>query len=106
MKLNGWQRIGIVASVVWIPAGYYCANRIARQTDIKWGAQIMTNCFVVQRSDDGCDKKGEDYMELTIHRDRVLAVQVALVPVPMGWGFAYLLLWIKRGFAPVPQVEG
>lgn len=76
MKLNGWKRIGIIASVVWI-----------------LGAGLTSLAEL-------------DYLAGTPSSDWSAAAFVTFAPVPLGWGFVYLVLflvrWVKRGFA----VEG
>ena len=111
VKLNGWKRIGIIASVVWIlGAGLYtydsqiendsrsiasthieCDSNLAGKTGDAW-----------EKGFDECDKRADDSLALTITNARLAAALVALVPVPPGWGFAYLVLflvrWVKHGF--------
>ena len=108
MKLNGWQRIGIVASVVWATgayvhtfetenrgallnasmADYYCIEHGSGQPDIS----------------DRCRNEKEDSLRESRINSRNAAVLIAVVPIPLGWCFAYLLIfivrWIKRGFSP------
>jgi hypothetical protein len=128
VKLNGWKRIGIIASVIWIlGAGaytydseidraslsisevYLACNGAAKErfpskapdfipdpstVPIPPGAQIG------DASD--CKKEADDSLTLAINNARSDGVLVALVPVPLGWGITYLVLflvrWVKRGF--------
>jgi hypothetical protein len=50
-----------------------------------------------------CDKHGMDAMNVAIAQGQAEAVMIALIPVPLGWGFVYLVLflvrWVKRGFS-------
>ena len=50
-----------------------------------------------------CDALGTEYLAGTTYEPWIEAAVVAFVPVPLGWGFAYLVLflvrWVKRGFA-------
>ncbi len=51
---------------------------------------------------DTCSTRSTEYTVNAWHDEWIAAIVVALVPVPFGWGFAYLALflvgWIKRGF--------
>jgi hypothetical protein len=109
-KLNGWKRIGIVGSVVWIlGAGLYTHDEVVKQISASY-VQIDQDCIGetggnVGRSVDvaKCDKIADDYAAQVYHYEWVEPAIVAFVPVPLGWGFVYLVLflvrWIKRGFA-------
>jgi hypothetical protein len=129
MKLNGWKRIGIVASLVWIlGAGVYTYHSEMDRASLLIGEGYLS-CggaanaplpskpldsapepgtvpvppgAVVADSVD-CHKQAEDSFALAVKNARLAATLAALVPVPMGWGFTYLVLfvvgWVKRGFA-------
>jgi hypothetical protein len=47
-------------------------------------------------------QRADDSLALALTNAREEAALVAFVPVPLGWGFAYLLFflvrWVKRGF--------
>lgn len=106
MKLNGWKRIGIVASVVWIIGAYGHTMDTALDADAKFSVEIVQSCISAHNGqevgDNECLKRGEDYVVNNIHNNQIAAALVAIVPVPLGWGFAYLVIflvrWIKRGF--------
>jgi hypothetical protein len=107
-KLNGWQRIGVLASVVWIVgAGLYTQSAM-RESDSRAAAAISLDCesYIVHGITTlaECDKRNADYNAKTYSGEWIGAAVVAFVPVPLGWGFAYLALfltrWIRRGFTP------
>jgi len=112
-KLNGWNRIGIIASAVWIAgAGIYtydseterASRAIAAEHVVcdshlpDWGADEKP----YEAAFRACDKHAEDSLSLAIRNARLSAALFAFVPVPLGWGFTYLVLflvrWVKRGF--------
>jgi hypothetical protein len=118
MKLSGWKRIGIIASVVWIlGAGVHTYDsEIDRASDLIADTHVrcdsnLPDSFKNERAYEAafrqCNKKAEDSLALAIGDARLSAAIVAFVPVPFGWGFVYLVLlllrWVKRGFIP-PQV--
>jgi hypothetical protein len=105
-KLNGWQRIGVVASVVWIlGAGFYTLDAV-QESDSKTAVAAALECEshipqgITTLAE--CDKRMTDYEAETYSGEWADAAIVAFVPVPLAWGLAYLTLfltrWIKRGF--------
>lgn len=104
MNLNGWKRIGIVASVVWIlGAGVHTLN-VESEAVSQTAANLTLNCeqaHDVLRGTE-CDARGKDYIAENLSYARIDAAIVAFIPVPVGWGFISLILflvrWIKRGF--------
>jgi hypothetical protein len=113
MKPNGWKRIGIIASAVWIlGVGIYTydsetesASRAIATEHVACDSHLPD-----WRNDEkpyeaafrACDKHAEDSFSLAIRNARLSAELFAFVPVPLGWGFTYLILfllrWVKRGF--------
>lgn len=106
MKLNGWQRIGIVASCLWIlSAGYDHVQTI-----------IKNQNYLISRIDSSCSKSTqkektclddevkeiiETYNGLSLHSIETFLINV-VAPIILAWGFVYLMLfvyrWIRRGF--------
>jgi hypothetical protein len=105
-KLNGWQRIGILASVIWMLGAYLYTFSHEENEDIKINVIVEQAC-VDARPAGTPMKPCDDAMYAQINRDipgeRQWAAIVALVPIPLAWGFCYLAVflvrWIKRGFA-------
>jgi hypothetical protein len=106
VKLNGWKRIGIIASVVWILGAGVCTLKIIDDTRIATASGFTLDC---EKAPDGslrasaeCDKLSTEYLAGTNYEPWVEAAVTAFVPVPLGWGFTYLALflvrWVKRGF--------
>jgi hypothetical protein len=169
MKLNGWKRIGIIASVIWIiGVGAYTYDSEIDQASLPISrtylscdsaAKAPTSRDVLDQIAAGntggqpplprkapdsapepgtvsadslpvtpppgytvevpvppgavladsrdCHKQAEDSLTLAVKNARLDASLVALVPVPLGWGITYLILflvrWVKRGFTqPFP----
>jgi len=109
MKLNGWKRIGIVASIVWILGAGIYTLKATGNTDEKRASEIIQSCIeggpYTKEFDDACGRRGADYLRETGTSEWVEAASVALIPVPLGWGLTYLILflvrWIRRGFVPL-----
>jgi hypothetical protein len=106
--MNGWQRIGIVLSVLWVfGAGFY-----QRKTDMDragtMGGWAMSVCERVQTS-----KGSNDFSRCTGEFERMFNTFaenswgnvgfVALAPIPIAWLLVYFVVWIsrwvRRGFA-------
>ena len=112
MKLNGWQRLGIIASVVWILVAWVHTYDSENDSASKAIASNQVTCDgnlagktgdAWQKGLDECNKRADESLTQAMAGARVDAAIVALVPVPLGWGLAYLVLflvrWVKRGFA-------
>jgi hypothetical protein len=109
VKINGWQRIGILASVVWMVGAFFYTITQEQRVLGQLNAELHASCFEsANRHDDkaawqACEDSSVRQMMSDLKQERVEAATVALVPVPLAWGFAYLALflmrWVKRGFA-------
>jgi len=110
MRISGWKRIGIIASVVWIfGAGTYTLNTTS-DADSKAAARLTTDCDATlppnhtQAQYDHCNSLSMDPHQIhaQLSDEWVTAGVVAFVPVPLGWGITYLILflvvWVRRGF--------
>ena len=93
LRLNLWQRLGIVASIVWA-AGAYLAE-MSQQSEFAariafdpctahdaW-AYLHANCGV------------ESY-KAAMHDAWQAALQVALIPIPFVWLAVYIVIWTIR----------
>lgn len=107
MRLNGWQRIGIVLSVVWIlGAGIY-----QRSSDIKKAQDFASFSYRVCADATGlnrnlilsdCLKQSQKDYEIWIKPSWANVAAISLVPIPIFWLIAYGLIkiyrWVKVGF--------
>jgi hypothetical protein len=113
MKLNGWKRVGIVASVVWAIGGYIHTLDTENATAMGVYSMIYNDCVGNSTngrawgSEDQCSKERDASLSASYPSAVESAAFVAVVPIPLGWGFVYLMIfivrWIKRGFRPVPS---
>lgn len=116
MKLNGWKRIGIVASVVWILGAGLHTYGSEMETDSRLISSTHVACDsnLGNKTEDAraeafneCNKQADDSLALALTNARLAGALVAFVPVPLGWAFVYLILflvrWVKRGFMPMPS---
>jgi hypothetical protein len=101
-RLNGWQRIGIVASVVWALGAF--VHALAQPN---WADRIFTSCLenVEPGGSDRCvQRHHRENLPIALAEQRKVAVANALVPPPFGWLFVYMVLgivrWVRQGFSP------
>jgi hypothetical protein len=107
LHLGGWQRIGIVASVLWLMAavvfGFFEANRWAEarfyQTIEKCSQERGRDAYLrcIDKMDEGGGRKTGLVIEM-LEYDAV----ISLVPIVFGWMLAYagvgVWRWVRRGF--------
>lgn len=103
MRLNGWQRIGIVLSIVWAVG----AAIHTRNDEIDFWKNFASTGYTIcmeAKSADGAKCSAEMSEALMKLREPFwpnIAFN-ALAPVLSGWLVAYLALWIfrwvRRGF--------
>jgi len=115
MKLNGWKRIGIVASVVWIlGAGYYTLVTVSA-TDSRFHVGLTLRCEedrpngMTEAEQTKWQERCDSFLPTgqRLHRELqdewLEAAIVAFTPVLLGWVLVYriffLVRWIRRGFA-------
>jgi len=113
MRLNGWQRIGVVLSIVWILVGGFWGNSIA--LDALGGPVLTTyrHCLETRSiQPDGTVPKDTDWgpCNVAFQRDWPDAVKnhwwyaagFAFIPIPIAWLIVYALValfrWIGAGF--------
>jgi hypothetical protein len=109
MRLNGWQRIGIVASVIWaIGAPIYFDNAAQNDAREKFSSYYKLCRDVPGNDPERCFKEASQQYDTvphyTLSEPENVAV-VSLVPVVLGWLLAYVLVglgrWIRAGFKPL-----
>jgi hypothetical protein len=102
VRLNEWQRMGIVLSVVWAIVGGVYGMGLGR--DVVWRQYQTCLAFAYQgRSDEGgiCETFNEQLAEVRASR-WYKAATVGLVPIPVAWLVVYvavgLVRWVSAGF--------
>lgn len=115
LRLSGWQRLGIVASVLWA-LGAGLAMRINDASVAQEAYNLAYNTCIdqkrAQRVDpttplganivSGCRNEGRRAHQLFLANSWEAVAFVALVPIPFGWLLAYMFRgvwrWIKCEF--------
>lgn len=105
IRLHGWQRVGIVASVIWVLG----AGLAQHASDLDRAAAAADMAVMVCQEGPWSKYATEDLKKpncwgnewerafnaaLIGKWDRMAVV--AFVPVPIGWLIVYLLVWIGR----------
>jgi len=105
-RLSGWQRIGVVLSVVWIVIGGSWGWRHAYD---KADAEFRTCIAAVQSVADVQACREARFRAIAVPRG-VSAAVIALAPLTAVWLFVYGLIRlarrIKRAFSPEPRRVG
>jgi hypothetical protein len=107
MRLNGWQRIGIVASTIWaIDAPIYLDHVAEQKATDRWFASYDL-CWDNPRNDpNACLEQASRQYDIVqryrLFPDTANVAFVSLVPIVLGWLLAYALVglgrWIRAGF--------
>jgi hypothetical protein len=115
-RLNGWQRIGIVLSIIWVPLGFVWAIKYFAPPDhfLEW--PFVKSCYEQEAKRPSpnyghCDQDAQKwyesqfkFRELQIANAERLALWFALAPIPIVWLLVYSVVWIgrwvRRGFQP------
>jgi heme/copper-type cytochrome/quinol oxidase subunit 2 len=91
-RLNGWQRIGIVLSLVWAVVGGL------------WGRKAALTPFLDCLSDTGNLNFCQSQYQWAIDQVWLFALIFGLAPIPIAWLLVYIVVWtvrwIRRGFQP------
>ena len=101
MRLSGWQRIGALASVVWVLAGPVYLFNADMHHAIKQARLSMKDCYQAGRKD--CLKVYDaTYVaSRNIRRTWASWAIIAFVPIVAAWllvwGTLAILHWIRAG---------
>jgi|HubBroStandDraft_2_1064218.scaffolds.fasta_scaffold233463_2 hypothetical protein len=99
MSLGGWQRVGVVFSVVWLLAGGYWGNSMGLHKG-DFAVTQFAVCMENSRSPDNAsgvclDQFDKDYAEAIKDHWRE-ALMVGIVPIPVAWLLVYGLIGLAR----------
>jgi hypothetical protein len=107
VHLNGWQRIGIILTIIWAIIGFSWANQIAIDTLGAGVRAAHTRCLdELSAQPDGREPTDADWgrCNRAFARDWTPAVAYhwryaaafALVPIPFAWLIGYGLVALRR----------
>ena len=108
MGLNGWVRIGIIASIAWVLVGGYLGNRLV----INQAEQAMMTTLRLCNNPAGapptdppvvCGRQANAAWDEAVKGRWWAAAMVAFAPIPFAWllvwGLVALVRWVRGGFA-------
>jgi hypothetical protein len=98
-RLNGWQRIGIVLTVLWAIGSTIWEVSSIIESDTSYDS--YDSCVSKPNADlRVCNQAFETEQFKEVRRGLVFV----LLPIPIAWLIAYALValvrWIRRGFDP------
>ena len=102
-RLNGWQRIGVILSILWLPVGFYLG---AKEVSGPAGTMYRVAhgiCFEGRPENlDQCLERAKNNMRKSLEPMVTTAAITAFLPIPIFWGFVYLIIglvrWVISGF--------
>ena len=99
MGLSGWQRVGVVLSVVWLLVGGYWGNSMGLHKG-DFAVTQFTVCMENSGSPDNAsgvclDQFDKDYAGAIKDHWRE-ALIVGIVPIPVAWLLVYGLIGLAR----------
>lgn len=106
MRLNGWQRIGVVLAVVWVPVGFFWGNAIGlHQGD--WVTDAYKTCLRTHDDWNPCQATFDAQWGPAIANHWWYGAVMVFLPIPLlllGWaivrGLVKIGRWVRAGFAP------
>lgn len=108
MRLNGWQRIGMVVSLVWVIGGGLWGNSVGLSQG-GYVAEAYKRCLAAHFDDTGwaaCSAQFKKDWPEAIKYHWHYAAAFAFIPIPLAWlvvrGLVGLVRWIRAGFSRQP----
>jgi hypothetical protein len=104
MRLGGWVRLGIVASVIWAIGAYLYQMNVVTDRAARFANTDQAVCYIEQKTqpDLDCSKAWRDGFDKSMGYSWGVPTVAALVPIPFGWLFVWLTVvvvrWVRAGF--------
>lgn len=110
MRLNGWQRIGIVASIAWALGAAIYVRNLQIDSGNRFATTMYTHCMDVTKADPGfCLRKFGDDLKVGFTPNWEIVAFYAIAPVLAAWIAIYAIVgivrWIKKGFEKPPPAS-
>jgi len=101
MHLNGWQRIGIAASIIWAIGAPMYLDHAAREEASAAFIRYDKACRDVpsnfpSRCSEQASRQKDIVPRYRFLRDKANVALVALPPIVLGWLLAYALVYLRR----------
>ena len=99
-RLKGWQRTGIVLSVLWAIFGGWWGNAhiVSPMKD------EMNRCLVLHPANSDEVNCRKLYVPRVVE-SKYITLAIALIPIPVAWLLVYIVVgaarWIRRGLQSI-----
>ena len=104
-KLNGWQRIGIITSVLWAVGSFFYVRSDQVKFAREWYQALLKTCYSSTEDRAAClDEAARQHSNLIGSPAQFIdAFGTALVPVILAWILIPLIIkiynWVREGFS-------
>ena len=107
-SLNGWQRLGVVLSVLW----FFFAGFSQRTDDLDKAYEFARSssriCYELHRdainsgNSDVCRDEFSSNYKIMLDGSWEKSFAIAIIPIPIFWGIVILFIktyrWVRKGF--------
>lgn len=104
LRLNGWQRIGVVVSIAWFFVGGLWSSGLIVEQDGAGAAATYARCIKVNADWEPCRQVFDRDWPVAMKYHWVETAAFAVIPILVSWLLIYGLIalwrWIARGFRP------
>lgn len=107
-KLNGWLRICVVLTVLWVLGAGLYTNKMVGDQGMKTSMVVYTLCLnqgaqSKELDAKDCSQKSNEAYDLAVQHRLQDVLGIALIPVPIFWLIGFIIFrvyrWVKKGFA-------
>lgn len=107
--INGWQRIGVALTVLWLPVGSFGFHIWELRIANEGASQAFENCrwnnsssFALPQYEKDCGKAREVMRVRLLEGEFTRVLGSVLIPIPVIWLLDWFILktttWIRLGF--------
>jgi len=105
-RLSGWQRLGVVVSVVWLVSSFVWVRWHRYQRDMDIAKEALGLCATSRPNDNWQENFNRCWEENTPLRKSPFywppILAFSLIPIPLFWLFGWAVLgttrWVRAGF--------
>jgi hypothetical protein len=97
MRLGGWQRLGVVISVVWIVGAVWYQHETDLGGAMPAAASAKERCLAVSQNDTAkCDTVADAIRELVMSDDKSSVALLAFGIPAVAWPTVYIVAAVVR----------
>jgi len=107
MRLNGWQRFGIAASITWAIGAPMYLDHAAREEASGAFLRYYNACRdVPSRCSEQASRQKDVVPRYRFLTDKANVALVVLPPIVLGWLLAYALVYLVRWIRAATTLSG